>query len=76
MLHMAQFICPSCGSKYFLTSKTGPKNVFIVGTERALKFIQLSSESIADEDIDTDTICCGACSWQGDLDELTESLTA
>lgn len=48
----------------------------MVGPKRALKFIQLSSESIADDNIDTHTICCGACSWQGDLDELVESLTA
>lgn len=70
---MAQFICPNCGSKYFLTSKTGSKTIFQVGYERTVQIIQLATGAPSDVDIDTHNICCGACSWQGSLDELVES---
>ncbi|BHH82477.1 hypothetical protein [Desulforhopalus sp. 52FAK] len=66
---MAQFICPGCGSKYFQTSKAGAKNTFIVVGRRTVEFIQQAG----DVEIDTKSICCGACSWQGALDELVES---
>lgn len=70
---MAQFICPSCGSTYFMTSKTGPKDIFKVVSERRLECVQLDSGAVGAEDIDTQNICCGACSWQGSVDELVES---
>lgn len=70
---MAQFICPSCGSKYFLSSKTGPKNIFKVVYERTVQFVQLATGTSGDVNIDTQNICCGACSWRGSLDELVES---
>lgn len=72
---MAQYICPSCGSKYFLASKTGPKIIFQVTLERTIEFIQLATGTISDLVIDTHNICCGACSWQGSLDEVVESRT-
>ncbi len=50
---MSQFICPSCGSKYFLASKTGPKNVFNVADERTVQFVQLATGTSGDVDIDT-----------------------
>jgi len=67
---MPQFICPSCGSKYFLRSRTGPKNIFKVVYERTVQFVQLATGNSSDVDIDTQNICCGACSWRGSLDEL------
>lgn len=70
---MAQFICPSCGSKYFLSSKTGPKMIFQVTAERTVQFIQLATGAISDLVIDTHNVYCGACSWQGSLDEVVES---
>ncbi len=70
---MSQFICPSCGSKYFLASKTGPKNVFNVADERTVQFVQLATGTSGDVDIDTQNNYCGACSWQGSLDELVAS---
>ena len=73
---MTQFICPSCGSKYFLASRVGPKNVFNVGGERMVKFVQLTSNELVDVDLDTQNMYCGACSWQGSLSELVESHTA
>ncbi len=69
---MAQFICPNCGSEYFLTSKTGPKTIFKVASEREVQLIQSATGACAG-DIDSHHICCGACSWQGSLDELVES---
>lgn len=66
---MAQFICPGCGSKYFQTSKTGTKSIFIVGGGREVEFIERASAV----EIDEKSICCGACSWQGHLNELVES---
>ena len=70
---MAQFICPSCGSKYFLTSKTGQKIVFQIAYERTVQFMQLVTGDFNDEDIDEQNIYCGACSWHGRLDEVVES---
>jgi hypothetical protein len=72
---MAQFICPSCGSEFFLTSKTGSKTIFKVASERVVQFIQSPTKSVSDRDIDLHHICCGACSWQGSLDELVQSHT-
>jgi hypothetical protein len=70
---MAQFICPSCGSKYFMISKTGRKIIFQVASGRTLEFVQVTTEEISDVVIDTYNICCGACSWQGSLGEVVES---
>lgn len=70
---MAHFICPSCGSEYFLTSKASPKTIFKVASERVVEFIQSSTRSFGDEDSDLHNIFCGACSWHGNLDELVES---
>ena len=72
---MAQFICPSCGSEYFIASKTGPKNVFNVIDERAVQFVQLAADAAGDVHIDNHNIYCGACTWQGSLDEVVESHT-
>lgn len=70
---MAQFICPSCGSEYFIASKTGPKNAFIITDERTVEFVQLSSSEAEGVHIDTHNIYCGACTWQGNLGEVVES---
>lgn len=70
---MAQFVCPSCGSKYFMASKTGRKIIFQVASGRTVEFVQMATEEINDVVLDTDNICCGACTWQGSLDEVVES---
>ena len=70
---MAQFICPSCGAEYFLSSKGGSKTIFKVVSERVVEIVQSPSGSLNDGDIDLQHIFCGACSWQGGLDELVES---
>ena len=70
---MTHFICPECGSKYFLVSKTGRKIVFHVAEGRAIEFVQETAGEICDIVIDTEAVCCGACSWQGRLDEVVES---
>ena len=70
---MTQFTCPSCGSKYFLTSKTAPKIIFQVTDERTVQFIQLATGTVSSLAIDTHNIYCGACSWQGSLDQVVES---
>jgi len=70
---MGQLICPSCGSEYFLTSKTGPKTIFNVTAERAVHIIHSPTESVHKRDIDRHEMYCGACSWHGTLDELVES---
>lgn len=70
---MAQFICPSCGSKYFRTSKTGRKIIFQVAHERTVQFVQQATEDSSDVVIDENNIYCGACSWQGSLGEVVES---
>jgi hypothetical protein len=70
---MTYFICPECGSKYFLVSRTGRKIVFHVAGDRTIEFVQETAGELCDTVIDTDNICCGACSWQGRLDEVVES---
>jgi len=66
---MANYICPACGSEYFVTSKTGSKSIFNVRSEHSIQLIQSATDSI----VDVQKIFCGACSWQGDLAELVES---
>ena len=56
-----------------MISKTGRKIIFQVASGRTLEFVQVTTEEISDVVIDTDNICCGACSWQGSLDEVVES---
>lgn len=70
---MAHFICPSCGSEYFLAARTGPKTIFKVATERAVQVIHSPTGALGDGDVDPYHLCCGACSWQGSLGELVES---
>jgi transposase-like protein len=70
---MAQYICPSCGSTYFLTSKAGLRTIFQVVHERTVQCVQSGTGVLSDEDIDIHTLYCGACSWQGSLDEVVES---
>lgn len=70
---MAQFICPSCGSGFFLTSRTAPKTIFKVVSKRIVQIIQSPPSSFDAGETDLENICCGACSWQGRLDELIES---
>ena len=70
---MAKFLCPSCGSEYFLTSKTGPKTILKVASERVVQFIQSPARSFSEGNIELQNICCVACSWQERLDELIES---
>lgn len=71
---MAQYICPSCGSTYFLTSKAGPRTILQVVHERTVQCVQSASGALC-EDVDIHTLYCGACSWQGSLDEVVESHT-
>jgi len=66
---MAQFICPSCGSEFFRTSKTGNKMIFKVTSGRKVTYIAPPYGACANQ-IDLDNICCGACSWQGRLVDL------
>ena len=70
---LAQFLCPSCGSEYFLTSKKGPETIYKIAFERVVQFIQSSARSFSEGDIDLQNICCGSCNWQRCLDELVES---
>lgn len=70
---MAHFICPGCGSEFFLTNRTGRKTVFKVAAERVLQLIQPATEDLKLSKIDIHNIFCGACSWHGSLDELVES---
>ncbi|TKB09606.1 hypothetical protein [Desulforhopalus sp. IMCC35007] len=70
---MTQYICPSCGSKYFMTSKTREKIIFQVTDGRSVEFVEMTTEEINNIVIDAHNICCGACSWQGSLDEVVES---
>ena len=70
---MAQYICPSCGSKYFMTSRTGEKTVFQVSAGCTVEVVQQGADASDDAVLDMTKIYCGACSWQGSLDEVVES---
>lgn len=70
---MSQYICPSCGSGYFRSSRIGPNTIFQVESERVVHVIESSNQSQINGDIDQENICCGACSWGGRLDELVTS---
>ena len=70
---MAQYICPSCGSHYFMTSKTGKKIVFQVSAGCTVEVLQQDGDANNEAVLDMTKIYCGACSWQGSLDEVVES---
>lgn len=69
---MAQYCCPSCGSKFFITKKNGEKGVFEVVEKDELACLQ----GFIDEAdlLAGGSFSCGACSWQGGLVELVECL--
>ena len=71
---MPQYICPSCGSKYFVATKVGPKIIFTVMSGRKVQFIQSVTGTFADVFIGTKDIYCCLCSWKGSLNEVLEDL--
>ena len=64
------YICPACGSEYFVSSKSAEKVVFKLGAEREIMIIADS----AGEQIDPMAINCGACSWSGEMQQTAENL--
>ncbi len=70
---MAQYICPSCGSKYFRTPASGPKIIFQIAAERTIQIIQSATAATTAVAVETHDIYCGACSWHGCLEDVVES---
>lgn len=69
---MSYYICPNCGSRFFLVVRRDPTTAFTVGAR--LSIIAASEEaSIEYKDILNNRFFCGACSWKGLLDQLHES---
>lgn len=70
---MENLACPRCGSLYFLSSRTANRYVFQVDSQwqpwlvNAERSIERQSAPIVQ------LLCCGACSWQGQLQELVPS---
>lgn len=63
------YCCPACGSEYFLSSKSSERTVFKLRAEREVEIL----ETECNEPVDWQKICCGACGWQGDVDDLAEA---
>ncbi len=70
---MSQYICPSCGSGYFRSSKIGPSTIFKVESGRVVHVLESSNTSGIEGDVDMENIWCGACSWHGRPEELVQS---
>ena len=66
---MGYRICPACGSRYFRAQHHSTRAVFHVSDTDAV--IPLTGTTVDDsQPIDTEDICCGACSWRGRLKDL------
>ena len=69
-------ICPSCGSAYFMLSKTDKSSAFQVSESYEIEYLEPQSMDHAQtENHAATTICCAACSWKGKLENLVESHT-
>jgi len=64
--------CPSCGSTFFTSIRSGEKIVFRVNA----LYVPLGLEKDPDQDTglhDISGIHCGACTWAGGIRELVPS---
>lgn len=63
-------ICPSCGSTYFISSRSGEKIVFHVSDSRELITVPGQTFDEVYLTIDPLRFYCGACSWGGGMVDL------
>lgn len=70
---MERLACPRCGSVYFLSSRAPDRFVFQVDSGRQVWLAGAHRQAAASIGISTQGICCGACSWQGQLEDLAPS---
>jgi C4-type Zn-finger protein len=66
--------CPSCGSEFFLSTKTSEVRVaFHVSVERTPMSVEACAVFEDSGKINLENFHCGACSWRGAVGSLVES---
>lgn len=65
--------CPQCGSKWFVSSRSGERIVFQIDTDRLPLTARSKQQPKDTVPLNPDRICCGACTWQGAIGRLVES---
>ncbi len=70
---MEYLACPSCGSIYIVSARSGGKSVFHVNEQREPVAIEHRAQRTTTLDVDFSQIFCGACSWSGKIDQLVPS---
>ena len=70
---MELLACPRCGSEWFVSSRSGARIVFQVDEQQQPVVAETSEPATGAEPINPQHICCGACTWQGAINELVES---
>ncbi len=62
-------MCPLCGSKYFVSSKSGKRVVFHIKGD-TVHLIPDQGPDALESAIDPEKIHCAACSWSGAMSDL------
>lgn len=70
---MEEMVCPMCGSRYFLSTRSSEKVVFQVQHEGDAYFIEIAEETGSETGIDRQEIFCSSCSWHGSITETLKS---
>ncbi len=70
---MEEMVCPMCGSRYFLSTRSSKKVVFRVQFDGATYFTEIAEETGSEDDIARQEIFCSSCSWHGAIDETIAS---
>ena len=70
---MELLACPKCGSKLFVSARSGERMVFQMDMERQPALAAAQTPSATAVPITPNHIFCGACTWQGPALELVES---
>lgn len=70
---MESMVCPMCGSRYFLSTKSAKKVVFEVRYDGVNHLIEVAEETGSENDINRMEIFCSSCSWHGPVEETIES---
>lgn len=61
----SDYACPKCGSCYFLSARTRPRMVFRLKSKRTPEILEQDDGA----SLNATAISCGACSWQGTIEQ-------
>ena len=62
--------CPLCGSQLFLSSRSISRSVFYIRAAKDPQILVIKDNIQESEEIDLGKFFCGACSWQGNTEQL------